>query len=61
MRFIVLSVLLLTAMSAVAQQDPIAQPQVKGKKAGPWSGSGKTGAVATGGLPSCEAGIEILK
>ncbi len=34
---------------------------MKGKKAGPWSGSGKTGAVATGGLPSCEAGIEILK
>ncbi len=60
MRLAVLA-LLLVSSSVLAQQDPLSRPQGKGGKSGPWSGTGKTGAVATGGLPSCEAGIEILK
>ncbi len=58
----VLSAALLVAagMSVFAQQPPVAQRQGRAP-AGPWKGEGKNGAVAAGGLPATEAGLEILK
>ena len=43
-------------LNAVAQQPPVAR---QGRApAGPWKGEGKNGAVAAGGLPAAEAGLE---
>src|SRR5262249_45995320 len=52
-------IVLAVGLCAVAQEPPVAR---QGRApAGPWQGEGKTGAVACGGLPACEAGMEILK
>src|SRR5262245_60183532 len=61
MRCLTTCVLFVVCCSFVAaQQPPVAQRQGRAP-AGPWKGEGKNGAVAAGGLPATEAGMEILK
>jgi gamma-glutamyltranspeptidase/glutathione hydrolase len=59
-RFFAGMIVLAVGLCAVAQEPPVAR-QGRGGPAGPWKGEGKNGAVACGGLPACEAGMEILK
>jgi gamma-glutamyltranspeptidase/glutathione hydrolase len=46
---------------ALAQPEPAVAQKGQPSEPGTWSGSGKNGAVAAGGRPAVEAGLEILK